>query len=173
MLDFENIRLNEIAAYKDPFALFDEGAIALAQGEDGENIACITIGWGAIGTLFSEPTATVYIHKTRYSERIFRKANRFSICFFGKEYTQDVNQYYGAKSSRDIDKFNEGPLSPAFFDDVPIFKQAELVIICEKSAEAFFTAETVSNHPRIETWYADKGGHTVFSGRVLHVLKHK
>lgn len=166
--------LRDIAAYKDPFALFEESAIALAydptKGEEGHR-AAITIAWGAIGTLFSMPSATVYIHKSRYSEQVFEHADTFSICFFDGEYQKEINTYYGAKSSRDIDKFNEGIFTPDYVDGTPIFKEAKLVLICKKHAEAKIDAEHVFDAPRYKDWYEKSGGHTVFVGSIVKVLK--
>lgn len=166
MAKFKSIPLSDLAKYRDPFALFQEDGIALAKSEEDPRVACITIGWGAIGTLFNEPSATVYIHKTRFSEHVFREADLFSICFFDHELDRDVDTYYGAKSSRDIDKFNDGPFTPEYLENTPVFAEARLVILCEKSAQTQFAAEDVYHHPQIENWYASKEGHSLFIGKI-------
>ena len=171
-MEFEKIPLEEFCA-ENPFHLFDQGVIALAEGSKEENVACITLGWGGIGWLFGEPMATVYIHRSRYSEHVFDEAERFAVCFFDKEYDDVINRYYGSLSSRDIDKFHEGALSPDYLDEVPVFKEASRILICEKATKAYLSADNVYNHPRIQNWYANDGGHTVFNGKVLAAYRKK
>ncbi|MBR1846587.1 MAG: flavin reductase [Bacilli bacterium] len=170
----KEVGLEEITKYKDPFALFEESAIALAMdptlGENGHR-AAITIAWGALGILFGDPTLTVYIHKSRYSEQVFEHADTFSVCFFDTEHQQEINAYYVAKSSRDIDKYNEGVFTPLEIDGTPAFKEAKLVIVCKKVATAKFDSDHVYHNDRIKNWYASSGGHTLFVGRIQKILR--
>ena len=168
MKNFIEFDLNEIKNYRDPFTLFEDTAVAIAKGKERMN--AITIGWGALGTLFSKPCCTIYIHKKRYSKIIFDEADHFAVCFFSKKYQMDINNYYGKLSGRDFDKVNEGIFNLDFADDVPIFKEAEYIIICKMMAKSDFDVDKIYEE-RIKKWYTEEGVHTIYHGEVLKILK--
>lgn len=168
MNNFKEIDLNEIKDYRDPFNLFSQTALAVSKGKERTNT--LTIGWGALGTLFSKPCCTIYIHKKRYSKVIFDESDYFSVCFFKKDYQEEIDNYYGKLSGRDIDKIKEGKLTVDYIDDVPYFKEAEYVIICKMMAKSDFDVNKIYEE-RIKKWYMAEGVHTIYHGQVLKILK--
>ena len=165
---FREIDIKEIAEYKNIFDLFEESALAVASSPKGENV--LTIAWGALGTLFSKPCCTIYINKQRYSKVIFDDALYFSVCFFNKEHQQEIDNYYGKLSGRNVDKIHEGIYTEDKIDNIPIFKEAELIILCKMMAKSDFDVDRI-HEPRIEKWYRTSGVHTIYHGEVIKVLK--
>ncbi len=165
---WKEIGLEGIAEYKDPFSLFHEGAVALAENKEKANP--ITIGWGAIGTLWSKPMCTVYIHKSRYSKHIFDEADGFSVCFFPKKEDPIALRYFGTASGRDEDKIAKSGYRLAHEDGIPYLEEAELVILCKKVGETDFKADQVPEG-RIRDWYAKDGVHSLYMGEIVKVLK--
>ena len=168
MENFKEIKLDEIAKYKDPFSLFSSRALAASSSKKGSN--ALTIGWGGIGTLFSLPCCTIYINKKRYSKIIFDEADYFSVCFFNDEYNEVLDKFYGTLSGKDVDKMNNGPLKVIDIDGVPAFKEAELIIICKMMAKSDFDVDKIYI-PRIESWYRKDGVHTIYHGQIIKVYR--
>lgn len=166
---FKEIDINDIKDYRNPFDLFHHTALAVASNKEKTNV--LTIGWGALGTLFSLPCCTIYIHKKRYSKVIFDDADKFAVCFFNPKHQEVINNYYGKLSGRDVDKAKEGEFTLDYYDDVPIFLEAEYVIICSMMAKSDFDASKIYEE-RIKKWYMEDGVHTIYHGKVLKILKH-
>ena len=158
----------EISKYKDPLKLFDEGCVALAENSEKANP--ITIGWGALGTLWSRPICTVYIHKKRFSKKIFDEAKFFSVCFLPKEYDKISLGYFGTATGRNEDKIAKSGLTLLHESEVFYFGESELVIICKKVGQTDFNTEQVpEGHYR--DWYKKEGPHTIYCGEIIKVLK--
>ena len=168
MKSFKEINFNDIKEYRDPFNLFQETAVAVAKGKERSN--AITIGWGALGTLFSKPCCTIYINKKRYSKIIFDEADTFSVCFFNNKYQDDINNYYGKVSGKDTDKMKDGPFTVNYIDNVPYFLEAEYIIICKMMAKSDFDVNKIYIE-RIKKWYMEDGVHTIYHGEVIKILK--
>ena len=165
---FKESDIKEIEDYKNVFDLFKESALALASSEKGKNV--LTIGWGALGTLFSKPCCTIYINKQRYSKIIFDDALYFSVCFFNEDHQEEINNYYGKLSGKNVDKINDGVYTYNEIDDIPIFQEAELIILCKIMAKSDFDVDKIYD-PRIEKWYRTSGVHTIYHGEIIKVLK--
>lgn len=151
------------------FSLFAESAIALAKDKEGRSNP-ITIGWGGLGTLFSRSILTVYIHKTRYSKKVFDEAEEFAVCFFDKEHQKEINDYYGRVSGKDEDKMAGGVFTPIEIGGMPAFKEAKLILIARKIAQSDFDASKIYD-PRIKAWYDRDDVHTIYNGVLLKALK--
>ena len=157
----------DLASYKDPVALFDEGCVAV--GENKEKANPITIGWGSIGVLWNRPMCCIYIHKTRYSKHIFDEGEFFSVCFFSKEYDREVD-YFGTKSGREEDKIKNSHMTLLHEDGVPYLEEAELVFLCRKVGQTDFESAAVPKE-RIQPWYQKSGPHTIYCGEIIRIMK--
>ena len=168
MEHFYEIDLKEITQYRDIISLFAKGAVAVAKGEAGEN--SLTIGWGGLGVLWRKPTLTIYINKKRYSKKIFDNASYFSVCFFNEKYQKELGQFYGSLSGRDVDKIHDGPFHVDYYEDIPFYKESEIVIFCKKIGQSDFDINLIGLN-EITEWYKKDGVHTIYQGQVIKVIK--
>lgn len=168
MKHFYEIDLKEITQYRDILSLFANGAVAVAKGSEGEN--SLTIGWGGLGVLWRKPTLTIYINKKRYSKKIFDNASYFSVCFFNKKYNKELGQFYGTLSGKHIDKIHNGPFTIDYYEDIPFYKESEIVIFCKKIGQSDFDINLI-NLENIVEWYKQDGVHTIYQGEVIKVIK--
>ncbi len=164
---FQEISPENICEYKNPIALFDEGAVTMVAKGDTANP--MTIAWGAIGVLWRKPTMTVYIHKTRYSKELFDAADRFAVCFFGPGHEDDLS-YFGSASGRDEDKNAARSLTLVQEDGYFYYEEAELVVFCKKVGQTDFDLDHVEPAP-IKAWYQKGGVHSIYCGEIAKVLR--
>ena len=166
---FEEIEFGRIREYKDPIALFGEGAVTMVR--KGETANPMMIAWGSLGVLWGVPTLSVYIHKVRYSKHLFDEADRFAVCWFGKEYERQV-AYFGRASGKDEDKAAKSGLTLKEKEGYFYFEEAELVVFCKKVGQTDFDPDKVAI-PGIANWYAKDGVHSIYCGQIEKVLRKK
>lgn len=131
------------AGFKDnPFTWFRGHGLVLCAG-DRKAANAMTIGWGALGTLWSKPTATVYVRSDRYTHRFMEQSPYFTIMKFDDN---DIPDYMGRHSGRDGDKAKALGLHLAYTrNGTPYYREASLVIECR----------TMYSHPFVRTGFRD------------------
>lgn len=146
--------------------VFDKQKAVLTAGT-GDDFNSMLIGWGALGTLWARPAATVYVRESRYTKEFMDKQDTFTISFFDKKYMRD-EMVLGTKSGRDGDKIAETSLTPVEIDGGVTFKEAETTLVCRKmyAQEMDLSAmpEEVQKHD-----YPEGDIHTVYIGEVIDV----
>lgn len=166
-MGFKQINYLDVIKYKDPFSLFGEACIALA--DNNAKVSCLTLGWGSLGILYNKPCCTIFINEARDSRKTFTDSETFSVCFFDKKYDELLSNYYGRLSGRDIDKAHEGDFTLEYENNIPYFKEAELVIFCSKMAETKFDINKIKDI-RTVNWYKRDGVHSIYFGQITKVL---
>ena len=159
------IEARDLCKYIDPMRTDKDWAIALAS--DGTETNGLTIGWAEFGTLWSKPSATVYVHKTRYSKHIFDNAEYYSICFLKPEHKKTL-LYFGSVSGRDEDKMNKCGLTVMNDQAAPYFAESKVAVICKIMGKSDFDPESVDEG--VSAWYAEEGVHTLYYGEIMKVL---
>lgn len=93
----------------------------------------MTIGWGALGTMWSRPFAFVAVRHSRYTYQFMEKYDSFTVSAFPEQY-HDALKLLGSRSGRDGDKIAASGLNPeaSVAISAPSFKEAELVLECHK-----------------------------------------
>jgi flavin reductase (DIM6/NTAB) family NADH-FMN oxidoreductase RutF len=148
-----------------PHDLFDNQWLLLAAGDfTAGDFNAMTIGWGAVGTMWSKPFVMVAVRHSRYTFQFMEKYNTFTLSGFPAQY-QDALNLLGSKSGRDGDKIRESGLTPIASSMVaaPSFAEAELVIECRKVYEndlnpAHFMDESIYRH------YPKRDFHRIYYG---------
>lgn len=167
-MEFKQITFEELSKYKDPFSLFKEWGITLVK--DKNNVNPMTIGWGGLGILWRKPCCTVYIHKTRYSKELFDNQNVFSVSFFDlNKYQKELNQF-GSLSGRDTDKTKSSGFTLKYYQDIPYYEEADVVIFCKKMGQTDFDINQV-NETSIKKWYEKDGVHTIYFGEIIAIFE--
>jgi flavin reductase (DIM6/NTAB) family NADH-FMN oxidoreductase RutF len=122
-----------------PFVAFDRDWALVAAG-DKDKFNMMTVSWGALGTFWQSPAATVYIRSSRYTKTFVDSHDLLSISFLTPGYRKALN-VCGTLSGRDVDKVAKSGLNPIMLDsgqgsEVPSFAEAELVLVCRKALVA-------------------------------------
>ena len=152
-----------------PHDLFHHQSLLLTSGDYARNdFNTMTIGWGALGTMWSKPFAFVAVRFTRYSFNFMEKYDTFTLSAFPKKHHKALS-LLGTKSGRDGDKIAESGLTPepATMVAAPTFEEAEIVIECQKMYAndlnpAHFLDEGIYRH------YPNRDYHRIYYGEILH-----
>jgi len=154
-----------------PHHLFDEQWALLTAGDYAEgNFNTMTIGWGAIGTMWSKPFAFVAVRHSRYTYEFMEKYDSFTLAAFPGKYKKALD-VLGTKSGRDIDKYRTTGLTPIPSTQIssPGFDEAELIIECRKS----YWQDLDPTHfllRSIPAQYPQKDYHRVYFGEIVAIF---
>lgn len=150
--------------------VFDEKWAILTAG-NGEQYNSMVIGWGALGTIWAKPAATVYVRLSRYTKEFMDNQNIFTLSFFDEKYKK-AELVLGEKSGRDGDKIAESGLTPVQLGEGVTFKEAKTTLVCKKIYQQDMDFE---HFPEIrERFYSgtDEGDiHVMYIGEVTDVVK--
>ena len=143
----------------------------LAAG-DKEKSNAMTIGWGAVGTLWQKPALTVYVAEKRYTKEFMDKAEYFTVMSFDVENSK-VLTYMGTKSGRDGDKAQALGLHTAYTaNGTPYYTEATMVIECEiMYAAPFDPSGFKSDVPKNMYSRFPAGVHSMYVGEVVNAWK--
>ena len=152
-----------------PHYLFHHQWVLLTAGDyEKKDYNAMTIGWGALGTMWSRPFAFVAVRFSRYTFTFMEKFNTFTLTAFPEEYHKALS-LLGTKSGRDGDKITESGLTPvpASVVSAPAFEEAEIVVECQKIYSndlnpAHFIDEDIYRH------YPNHDFHRIYYGEILH-----
>ena len=152
-----------------PHHLFHHQWVLLTAGDfsDGK-YNTMTIGWGALGTMWSKPFAFVAVRHSRFTFEFMEQYDSFTLTAFPEEH-HDALSLLGTKSGRDGDKIALSGLTTETSKVVsaPSFKEAEIVIECQKMYgndldPANFLDDSINKH------YPNKDYHRIYYGHILH-----
>ena len=132
----------------------------------------MTIGWGALGTLWGHKTntVTVYVAQARYTHEFMERCDYFTIMTF-----KDMNvlRYMGTKSGRDGDKAAALGLHVAYTENgTPYYEEAECVIECKKMYSGTFDPANFKDE--VPSGFCDgftAGDHSFYIGKVVKAFK--
>lgn len=153
-----------------PHDLFHNQWMLITSGDfQAETFNTMTIGWGAIGTMWSKPFTFVAVRHSRYTYEFMEKFNTFTLTAFPNEY-QDALKLLGSRSGRDGDKISAAGLTPEPSIQVaaPSFKEAEIVIECQKMYAddlnpVHFLDDDIFRH------YPNHDFHCIYYGEIISV----
>ncbi len=129
--DFHKIDVNK-DFNGNPCTWFKGPGLLLASG-DKESHNAMTIGWGAVGNIWSHnaSTITVYVAPARYTFGFMEKYQYFTVMVFDED-RKDVLEYMGTHSGRDGDKGKALGLHVAYTEHgAPYYLEAREVYECE------------------------------------------
>ena len=85
----------------------------IVSGDNKVGFNGMTVSWGGLGILWNKPVAYIFVRKSRYTHEYLEKSKSISISFLSDDYKKEKT-LFGRKSGRDLDKFKETNLTPAF-----------------------------------------------------------
>lgn len=101
---------------------------------DNKRVNAMTASWGALGVLWHKDVCICFVRPQRYTHKLLKEQDRFSIAFMGEEYRSAL-RLCGRESGKDIDKLAECGLTAKDCDGVPVITQSDTVLICKKLYE--------------------------------------
>ncbi len=164
-------QFNVVKEFNDNGFQWFRDAQLLAAGDNVKSNA-MTIGWGAIGTLWQKPALTVYVAEKRYTKEFMDKAEYFTVMSFDVEHSKVLN-YMGTKSGRDGDKAQALGLHTAYTaNGTPYYLEATMVIECKLMYAAPFEPNGFkSDVPRNMYSRFPAGIHSMYIGEVINAWK--
>jgi len=153
--------------FNDAFTKFKGMALLTAGTPDDFNT--MTIGWGAVGTIWGMDACTVYVRISRYTLEFMDKYDTFTVSFFDG-YKKELG-YLGSHSGRDGNKVAEVGFTPVAVGDSVTFKEAEKTLVCRKMYKQLMDEGAIPADVK-ERFYsgADDGNlHYMFIGEVTDV----
>lgn len=163
---FKHISVREIQGNPIKMIADDWG---LVTAKDGDKFSLMTVNWGAMGNLWGEPVAFVFIHPDRYTYDFTENDKYFTITVFEEKY-HDILLFCGQKSGRDIDKIKETGLTPLTTELGNIYyEQARLVIECQKIYANFMNEDAFIDKTIMHSFYPSKVFHKMYIGKILNV----
>ena len=114
----------------DPFTKFEKDWALLTAGTEG-HFNSMTIGWGALGTVWNKDVLTVYVRPDRYTWRFLKDSDTFTVSFFPERCRQALT-IMGTLSGRDGDKVAAAGLTPRFLPQGITFEEAAETFVCRK-----------------------------------------
>ena len=152
------------------FQWFRDAEIIAAGDKDKHN--AMTIGWGAIGTLWGHTALTVYVAEKRYTKEFMDQAEYFTVMAFDVENSK-VLRYMGTKSGRDGDKAAALGLHTAYTaNGTPYYTEAAMVVECKTMYAAPFDPQYFkSDVPKRQYAHFPAGLHTMYIGEVVNAWK--
>ena len=152
--------------------LGSEGLLLAAMGQDGK-INAMTIGWGLIGRVWSDPIFMVAVRPTRHTHRLIEETNEFTVnvpC----EGMDEIMNYCGTVSGRDYDKFKEVGLTAEKGKRVksPIIAECIAHYECKVIGNSKVIPKLLSSEVK-RRYYVSENYHTLYFGKILSTIRKK
>ena len=151
-----------------PFTWFKGAGLLLASG-DKESHNAMTIGWGALGNVWSHNvnTITVYVAPARYTYEFMEKYQYFTVMVFDED-RKDVLEYMGTHSGRDVNKEKELGLHVAYTENgAAYYLEAREVYECEVIYRDPFHEEGFGDIPKKRYENFPAGIHHQYIGKIV------
>ena len=147
-------------------ALMARGLLLSAYDASGRANA-MTIGWGAVGNIWSMPVWVVLVRPSRYTYECIEQAGCFAVNVPGPE-LQPAIDICGTKSGRDGDKLAEAGLTTEKGTNVsaPIIAECPIVYECQVVHRNDVQPDALVRELQ-EGPYANGDYHRVYFGKIL------
>lgn len=152
------------------FHAFDKKWMLLTAGRNEPGgFNCMTVSWGALGTMWGKPFAQVVVRPTRHTYAFMEQAETFTLCAF-PEACRDKLILCGSESGRGTDKVAETGLTPipSTRIEAPGFEEAELILECRKMYFSDFVPDNFLAE-EIRSHYPEEDYHRSYYGEVLEI----
>ncbi len=158
-IGFDQLELN-------PFTVIGNDNFLLTAG-GASDWNTMTAGWGALGYIWNDPAAFVFVRKERYTLQVMERSGVFTLSFFPPE-KKSVLDFCGSVSGRDTDKALKAGITPFELDGGVAFEEANLIMTCQKIAGTVLDGSTLIDD-EIKSLYPQEDWHRMFIGRILGV----
>ena len=153
---------------ENPFKLIGSDWMLITAKKD-EKVNMMTASWGGLGILWNKNVATIYVRPQRYTKEFIDNGDTFSLCILPEQFRQVMN-YCGSHSGKTEDKVAATNLTVKEIDNVPVFEESRVVIICKKLYAQEMTEESFIDKSLVEKNYQAKDFHTMYIAEIEKVL---
>lgn len=161
IIDIAQLKVQPHPLFHTQWALLTAGDFAAGH------FNAMTIGWGALGTMWSKPFAFVAVRHSRYTYEFMEQYDTFTLSVFPSEHHAALS-LLGSRSGREGDKIAAAGLTPEAAQIVaaPAFSEAEIVLECQKMYAndldpALFLSESIQKH------YPHQDYHRIYYGEIV------
>jgi flavin reductase (DIM6/NTAB) family NADH-FMN oxidoreductase RutF len=156
----------EVSRYK----LEHGGLLLTSIGRDGR-FNVMTIGWGLMGIFWREPVFMVAVRPTRYTYRLIKETNEFTVNI-PRDGMDEIVAYCGKASGKDVDKIKERRLTIMNGKRVnsPIISHCIAHFECKVIGKSKVIPELLSEKIKKRS-YSTGNYHTLYFGNILSILK--
>jgi flavin reductase (DIM6/NTAB) family NADH-FMN oxidoreductase RutF len=152
---------------KNIFQLINDGWMLITAKKD-DKINTMTASWGGFGIMWNKKVAYTVMRPQRYTKEFVDGSDRFTLCFFGKEYKKTLS-YLGSVSGRNDDKISKSNLTVNLVNDVPYFEEADMVIVCRKLYTQDMKPESFIIKDLDNEFYPKKDYHTLYLSEIERI----
>ncbi|MEM3693363.1 MAG: flavin reductase family protein [Candidatus Bathyarchaeia archaeon] len=141
--------------------------LLLASTDKGGRYNVMTIGWGLLGTLWRRPFFLVAVRPSRYTHGLIEATGVFTVNVPAKG-MEDITDFCGSVSGKDVDKFKEKGLKALSGKNVkaPIIAECPINYECQVLYKVNIQREGL--HEKIvEAIYPQGSYHTLYFGEIL------
>ncbi|MBO5291933.1 MAG: flavin reductase family protein [Lachnospiraceae bacterium] len=149
------------------FSLIGKEWMLITAGDEKKANA-MTASWGGIGVMWGKNVAYLVVRPQRYTKEFLDREERFSLNFLPEEYRKALN-YMGTVSGRDEDKMAGSGLTEGTLENVPMFEESRMVMVCKKLFVQEMKEESFLQKETIEKWYPQKDYHTLYIAEIEKV----
>ena len=169
----KELRLIDIKDLKDnAVSLFADNWFVVTAGDESD-FNQLTISWGALGQIWGNPSATIYIRNTRYTYPYLNNNQYFTLCAFDEEYRDKVS-FIGSKSGRDVNKVEATGLTPKVTELGSVYyDEARLVIECEKVYFNEIIPANILIEEGQKMYDGNDDTHRMYIGKIVNVWEKK
>jgi len=160
----EDLVLRSYHAWKRQWFLLTAGDFAAGEYN------CMTVAWGAVGSMWDRPVAAVAVKPTRRTFAFLEGYPSFTLCHFPGTWKKKL-LYLGTTSGRDLDKIAESGLTPILSSRVaaPGFAEADLILECEILYSQDYEPERARSEA-LQGSYRSGSYHRIFFGEIRGVF---
>lgn len=167
MKNFKEIKAEEIN--ENTFEIIGKKWMLITAEKSSGEVNTMTASWGGLGVLWRKNVAFIFIRPQRFTKEFVDGAERFSLTFFDESYRKQLG-YLGTVSGRDENKIGKANLTVEYEEGVPVFKEAETVIICRKLYAQPLEEKFFIDKDSDKECYPDKDYHIMYVGEIEKVL---
>lgn len=149
-------------------ALSGNGAF-LAVEDDDKGANPMTIGWASLGRIWSIPTLTVLVRRSRYTYGLLLKQQSFSVSVPRGQDLAEALDFCGNNSGRDMDKPARCGISliPGRLAGSSVVRGCFLYYECEILLRKQLEHNDFCNAGIIQNYYAQGDHHMIVIGKIM------
>lgn len=157
----------------DVFSMFSD-RWALVTAGDMDSFNCMTVGWGALGSIWGAPgdcrqIVQVFVRDNRRTADFMLENEYFTLSFFPREYKKDLGILGSVSGHQDPEKLRRTSLTARAMGESVGFEEAELSFVCRKIYCQMLHRELIPQDVIDRMYTEDEHMHYMFFGEICHV----
>lgn len=166
MANWKEIKSEELE--RNPFKMIGKDWMVVTAEKENK-INMMTASWGGMGVMWGKNVAFVVIRPQRYTKEFIDSSDTFSLSFYDESFRKTLN-YLGSVSGRNEDKVIKSGLTICHVDEIPIFEEANMAILCKKMFAQEIKPDSFIQQDLIEKWYPNADFHTLYIAEIIKMI---